>query len=167
MLGLGDEPASGGASGQITVFSWSFPFLKQGELHRLPLRLAGKPEPRVADARRRAPHSPGKVVPRRCAVLNSLHPAWSRRQHHSTGEVRMLVHQSAARFWDDPLGTDQERHAAAITDAEADQMCRQLLEIALGQIGDDPGESFERCQSADISNSDVVNERVRVAIQIE
>jgi hypothetical protein len=64
----------------------------------------------------------------------------------------MLVHQSAARFWDDPLGTDQERHAAAITDAKADQMRRQLLEVATGQIGDDPGESFERCQSADISN---------------
>ena len=81
--------------------------------------------------------------------------------------MSVLVHQSATRFWDDPLGANQERHAATITDAEADQKCRQLLEIAIGQIGDDPGESFERCQSADISNSDVGYERVRVAIQIE
>ena len=108
-----------------------------------------------------------KVVPRRCAVLSPFHPARPCRQHHGTREMAVLVHQSAARFWDDPLGTDQERHAAAITDAEADQMCRQLLEIAIGQIGDDTRESFERCQSADISNSDVVNEQLRVTIQIE
>jgi hypothetical protein len=68
------------------------------------------------------------------------------------------VHQSATRFWDDPLGANQERHAATITDAEADQMRRQLFEIAIGQIGDDPSESFERCQPADIAGPDVVNE---------
>ena len=66
MLGLGDEPASGGTPGQITVFSWSFPFLKQGELHRLPLRLAGKPEPRVADARRRIPEHVDRRLDRSC-----------------------------------------------------------------------------------------------------
>ena len=77
------------------------------------------------------------------------------------------MHQSAARFWDDPLGANQERHATTITDAEADQMRRQLFEIAIGQIGDDPGESFERRQPPDIASSDVMNERVRVAMQIE
>ena len=52
------------------------------------------------------------------------------------------MHQSAARFWDDPLGANQERHATTITDAEADQMRRELFEIAIGQIGDDPGDSL-------------------------
>ena len=77
------------------------------------------------------------------------------------------MHQSAARFWDDPLGANQERGAAAVTDAEADQVRRELFEIAIRQIGDDPSESFERCQPADIAGPDVVNERVRVAMQIE
>ena len=78
----------------------------------------------------------------------------------------VLVHQSATRFWDD-RGANQERHAAAVTSAEADQMSRELFEIAIGQIGDDPIESFERCQPLDIAGPDVVNERVRVAMQIE
>ena len=54
--------------------------------------------------------------------------------------MAVLVHQSTARFWDDPLGADQERHATTITDAEADQMRRQFLEIAIRQIGNDPRE---------------------------
>ena len=114
----------------------------------------------------RSPHSPGKVVPGRCAVLNSLHPAWSRRQHHSAWRSEDARAPVCGALLDDPLGTDQERHAAAITDAEADQMFASSSR-SLWEIGDDPGESFERCQSADISNSDVVNQRVRVAIQIE
>ena len=77
------------------------------------------------------------------------------------------MHQSAARFWDDPLGANQERHAAAITGAEADQVRRQLFEISIRQIGDDPSESFERRELADIAGPDVVNEWVRVAMQIE
>ena len=77
------------------------------------------------------------------------------------------MHQSAACFWDNPLGANQERHAATITDAEADQMRRQLFEIAIGQISDDPGKSFERCQPADIASPDVVDEWLRVAMQIE
>ena len=72
------------------------------------------------------------------------------------------MHQSAARFWDDPLAANQERHAAAITGAEANQMRRELFEIPIGQIGDHPSESFERRQPADIARFDVVNEGVRV-----
>ena len=41
-----------------------------------------------------------------------------------------LVHQSAARFCDDPLGANQERHAAVITDAEA----RSTQKIRAGEI---------------------------------
>jgi hypothetical protein len=75
----------------------------------------------------------------------------------------VFVHQPAARFWDDPLCANQERHATTITGPEADQMRRQLLKIAIRQIGDDPGESFERRQPTDIADADVVNERVHVA----
>ena len=153
MLALGDEPASGGASGHIAVFSWSFPLPQTGRAAS-----ASAPACRLnrsqgsADARRRAPHSPGKVVPGRCAVLNSAPPsAVSPSTSQRPAKVRMLVHQSAARFWDDPaLGTDQERHRRpAITDAEADQMCRQLLEIAIGsKSGDDPGKYPSEALSA-------------------
>ena len=59
----------------------------------------------------------------------------------STSQCRRK--RGCSRFWDDPLGANQKRHATAITDAEADQMRRQLFEIAIGQISDDPGESFE------------------------
>jgi hypothetical protein len=141
---------------------------RQNLVRAIPSRSSSsKPQPRVADERRRAPHNPSKVVPGRCAVLNSLHPARSCRQYQSAGEMRVLVHQSATRFWDDPLGANQERHAATITDAEADQMRRQPFEIAIGQIGDDPSESFERCEPTDIAGPDIVNERVRVAMQVE
>ena len=75
--------------------------------------------------------------------------------------------QSAACFWNDPLAANQKRDAATITGAEANQMRRELFEIAIGQIGNDPIESFERCQPADIARFDVVNEGVRVAMQIE
>ncbi len=77
------------------------------------------------------------------------------------------MHQSAARFWDDPLGANQEGHATTITDAEADHVRGELFEIAIGQIGDDRSESFERCQPADVDGPDVMNERVCVAMQIE
>jgi hypothetical protein len=106
-----------------------------------------EPEPRIADARRRAPHSPSEIVTRRRAVLRPLHPTRPCRQHHSAGEVRVFVHQPAARLGNDPLGTEQERHAAMVADAEADQMRRQFLKIAIRQICDDPRESFERRDS--------------------
>ena len=66
--------------------------------------------------------------------------------------MRVLVHQSAARFWDDPLGANQERHAAMITDSEADQMRCQFLEITLGEIGHYAAEALERCKLADIAH---------------
>jgi len=157
-----------GLSGQIAVFSaGSCPFLKQGELHRLPLRLAREAEPRVADARCPAPHRPSEIVPRAGVVVTALDPARSCRQHHDAGEMGVLVHQSAARFWDDPLGANQECHAAAITDAEADQMRRQFLEIAVGQVGHHEVEALERRELTDVAYPDVVNERIHVAAQVK
>jgi hypothetical protein len=46
----------------------------------------------------------------------------------------MFVHQPAARFGDDLIGAEQERHAAMVADAEADQMRRQFLKITIRQI---------------------------------
>jgi hypothetical protein len=46
--------------------------------------------------------------------------------------MRVLVHQPAARFWDNPLRAGQESDVATITGAEADQMRRHLFEIAIG-----------------------------------
>jgi hypothetical protein len=94
--------------------------------------------------------------------LSSFDPARPCCQHHDAGEKAVVVHQPPARFWDDPFAANQERYATTITDAEANQMRRKLFEIAIGQIGDDPSESFERCQPADIADPDVVNERVRL-----
>jgi hypothetical protein len=71
------------------------------------------------------------------------------RQHHGAGEVRVFVHQRAARLGNNPHCAEQERHA------EADQLRRQFLEIAIRQIRDDPRESLERRQPADIALLDV------------
>ena len=59
--------------------------------------------------------------------------------------MRVLMHQRPACFWDDPLGANQERYPASIADPKADQMRRELFKIAIGQIGNDPGETCERC----------------------
>ena len=55
--------------------------------------------------------------------------------------MRVLMHQPRSRFWDDPLGANQERYPASIADPKADQMRRELFKIAIGQIGDDPGKA--------------------------
>jgi hypothetical protein len=81
--------------------------------------------------------------------------------------VRVFVHQPAARLGKNPLGAEQERRAAMVADAEADQMRRQFLKIAIRQIRDDPRESFERRQPADVAESDVGNQRILVTAMIE
>jgi hypothetical protein len=64
-----------------------------------------------------APHTPKRNcdAPMRCLPLHPTRPC---RQHHSAGEVQVFVHPPAARIGNDPLGTDEERHAATVTDAE-------------------------------------------------
>jgi hypothetical protein len=79
----------------------------------------------------------------------------------------MLVHQLAARFGDDPFGAKQKRHCATVAGPEADQMRRQFLKIAIRQISDDPRESFEHRQPADIALLDVGNKRIRVMAMIK
>ena len=81
--------------------------------------------------------------------------------------MRVLMEEVAPGLRNQPLGSHQESDAAAIASTEPRQMRRQLGEIAIGQVGDHPSESFERCQPADIAGPDVVNERVRIAMQIE
>src|SRR5580698_3209200 len=82
----------------------SRPFLKEGELHRLPLRLADEAEPRVADARRSAPHRPSEIVPRAGVVVTALEPARPRGQHHCAREMRMLMEEVTPGLGKQPLG---------------------------------------------------------------
>jgi hypothetical protein len=69
--------------------------------------------------------------------------------------------------WERSLRAEQERHGATVADAEADQMRRQFLKIAMRQIRDDPRESFERRQPADVAESDIGNQRMLVTAMIE
>jgi hypothetical protein len=69
--------------------------------------------------------------------MRPLHSTRPRRQHHRANEVRVFVHQPAARFEDDPFGAKQKRYCATVADAETDQMRLQFLKIAIRQIRDD------------------------------
>ncbi len=167
-----DSSFAGGASGQITVSTRSCPFLKEGELHRLPLRLADEAEPWVADARRSAPHRPSRgcvagwrrhhrARPQRAAARSTITaPAkcgcsWTRRLAGAAESNPTRLAPGERRR------SDREHRAASDAPSARTERSR------IGEVGDHPSESFERCQPADIADLDVLDERVRIAMQIE
>ena len=121
-------------------------------LRRVALRLPPcEPEPRIADARRRAPYPPSEIVTRRRAVLRPLHPTRPCRQHHRAGEMRVFVDEPAARLCNDPFGADEERHAQWSRTPRSIKCVASSSMSLIRQIRDDPRESFECRLPADIA----------------
>jgi hypothetical protein len=167
LLGLSDEPASGGASGQITVFSWvtSLPqrgraasasalaCRRSGAMGRRRAAFRSTPPKRNCVAGWRRRH---RARPSAAAQSTSLRP----RNAGTHGRDGAWPWESTTRLAPgEPRCSHHRRRGRSVR--------REFFEIAIGQIGDHPGESFERCQPLDIAGPDVVNERVRVAMQIE